>query len=324
MAVSRVAPLSPMLISVVVITYNRARSLRDTLDRLRAQEASGFEYEVVVVDNNSSDGTPDVVSAAQANGERRLRYCFEGRQGQGYARNTGVAAARGDVVAFTDDDVEPEPGWLAALAQAFDGYGADCAYGKVLPRWQAPPPAWLGAYFQSRLAMLDRGDEPLVVTSASQQFVCANMAARRARLVALGGFDVRLGNRGTRLGGEEDTELFERLLASGARIVYTPEAVVYHKVPAERMRPSYFRRWHFEHGTTSAYYLPSAKGRTVFGIPWWALRELAEHSAAYLASLGSSNAERRLMHQMRALYGLGLCAGKLRLALRGGNGSNAA
>ena len=309
-----------MLISVVVITYNRARSLRDTLDCLRVQDAAGFEHEVVVVDNNSSDGTRDAVAAAQAQGERRIRYCFEGRQGQGYARNTGVAAARGDVVAFTDDDVEPRPDWLAALARAFDRHGADCVYGKVLPRWQAPPPAWLGAYFQRRLAMLDRGDAPVVVTSASQQFVCANMAVRKERVVALGGFDVRLGNRGNRLGGEEDTELFERLLASGARIVYTPDAVVYHKVPVERMRLAYFRRWHFEHGVSTACYLPSANGRSVLGVPWWALRELAGHGAAYLASVGSLDAERRLMHQMRVVYGLGLVSGKLRMALRGEDG----
>ena len=155
----------------------------------------------------------------------------------------------------------------------------------------------------------------MVVTSTSQQFVCANMAVRKERLLALGGFDERLGNRGNRLGGEEDTELFERLLASGARIVYTPDAVVYHKVPVERMRLAYFRRWHFEHGASTARYLPSAKGRNLLGVPWWALRELAGHGAAYVASLGSSNVERRLMHQMRVVYGLGRVSGKLRLAL---------
>ena len=308
------------LISVIVCTYNRSRSLRETLDRLAAQQTDGFDYEVVVVDNNSTDDTKAAVASCEAVFSGRLRYVFEGRQGLSHARNAGVEAVRGDVVAFTDDDVEPRPDWLAALARAFDRHGADCVYGKVLPRWQAPPPAWLGAYFQRRLAMLDRGDAPVVVTSASQQFVCANMAVRKERVVALGGFDVRLGNRGNRLGGEEDTELFERMLASGARIVYTPDAVVYHKVPVERMRLAYFRRWHFEHGVSTACYLPSANGRSVLGVPWWALRELAGHGAAYLASVGSLDAERRLMHQMRVVYGLGLVSGKLRMALRGEDG----
>lgn len=300
-------------VTVVVCTYNRSQSLRRTLARLAEQRVDGFEYEVIVVDNNSRDDTRQAVTESQVAFGGRLRYLFESRQGQSYARNAGVGQARGEVVAFTDDDVEPEETWLSRLHATFSRFEADCVFGKVLPQWDAEPPPWLGPYFQHRLAMVDRGSETRVVTSARDQFVGANFAVRLVVLEHLGGFNIALGNRGDRLSGEEDTELFERLLTLGVRIVYTPEAVVHHHVQRERMSKRYFRRWHFEHGVAAAHVAAYAGGRHLFGIPLWAIRDFLSNLRAFTGGVIRSDQDRRLIAQMRLVYDLGLFAGCLGL-----------
>ena len=109
-----------MDLSVVICTYNRASSLAVTLEALLMQEATpSLRWEVVVVDNNSSDHTREVVEGFAARNEIRVVYTFEPNQGQSHARNTGVKVAHGDVIAFTDDDVIPERNWVAHLVAVF-------------------------------------------------------------------------------------------------------------------------------------------------------------------------------------------------------------
>ena len=126
------------LYSVIVCTYNRATSLRNTLTALAAQRTDGFDYEVLVVDNNSSDDTAQVVQEARARFGERFRSLVEPRQGKPYALNAGVAAARGAWLVFTDDDATAPPDWLRVIRETFKAQAADSVYGKVLPVWQAP------------------------------------------------------------------------------------------------------------------------------------------------------------------------------------------
>ena len=302
------------LISVIVCTYNRSQSLRETLGHLRAQETSGFDTEIVVVDNHSRDDTRAVVESLAPSFGGRLRYVYEARQGKPYALNTGVEAARGRLLAFTDDDVHPDQRWLRRLASAFEGFGADCVYGKVLPLWLGERPAWLSTYFLLRLGLLDYGDEPFLASSAQHLFIGANVALTREALIRMGPFNVNLGNQGRRMGGEEDTDLFERLLAAGARIAYAPDAVVYHNVPPERLRLGYFRKWHFDHGLVSAYVTPCEPGQGILGVPFWAIRKFLTHVQGYLIGVFVGDRERRLANEMRIIGDLGLFIekGKLR------------
>lgn len=302
------------LISVVVCTYNRSASLQQTLEALRAQQTDGFNYELLVIDNNSQDDTRVVVERAAPRFDGRLRYLFEGRQGQSPARNAGLAQARGDLIVFTDDDVLPEPGWLVALRTAIVTFKADCAFGKVRLRYLVPPPAWMGPYFLSRLAAIDRGDEARLVTSTRDQFVCANVALTRRLVDAIGGFNMELGDQGSSLGGEEDTEYFNRILAAGLRVAYTPHAVVHHTVGPDRMTVDYFRRWHYGHGMSAAHVTACPHGRGLFGVPFWALREALCHLGGWAAGLVSGRTEQRLMHAMKLIFYLGLVTGKLRPA----------
>src|SRR3954462_2981411 len=131
-------------VSAIVSTHNRCASLRRTLESLWSQELSdGCTYEVIIVDNNSTDATRSVVEGEIARGFPALRYLFEPRQGVSFGRNAGIAAARAPILAFTDDDNQVGPQWVATIKRLFDSHPELAAVGgKVLPKWPDPVPMW--------------------------------------------------------------------------------------------------------------------------------------------------------------------------------------
>ena len=131
-------------ISVIIATRNRAESLRDVLDSLARQDTAGkFSYEVLAVDNGSTDTTRRVIETLQPAFPVSLRYCYEGRTGKPWALNAGIQESRGKLLAFTDDDTVPESTWLFALWSCFQEERADALAGRILPLWTAPRPSWL-------------------------------------------------------------------------------------------------------------------------------------------------------------------------------------
>src|ERR1044071_912653 len=110
----------PYEITVVISTYNRSEMLGAAIESALGQESAGVRYEVIVVDNNSTDGTREVIEGYIKRGHENLRYVFEGRQGVSYARNTGIAEARAGIIAFADDDVRVSKDWVAKIKRTFD------------------------------------------------------------------------------------------------------------------------------------------------------------------------------------------------------------
>ena len=244
--------LTPMDVSVVVCTYNRAPSLGLTLRSLDVQVTPpDLTWEVVVVDNNSADATRTVVDAFAATARIRVRYLFEPRQGLSHARNTGIAHARGAILAFTDDDVRPGPDWVAGLTRALRETGADIVGGRILPAWDHPPPPWLVArpFLRGPLAIMEHAvPGPVVEATGIPNVWGANMAFRREVFDRVGLFDPRRGVTGRKLYRGEEVELVRRALAAGCRAVYDPRVVVWHRIAAGRMRRRYISRLYFELG----------------------------------------------------------------------------
>ena len=120
-------------VSVVIGTYNRCDVLRGALESLMNQDSGDTQYEVIVVDNNSSDDTRTIVENLRDKwGANNLIYCFERTQGVSYARNRGISLARGRLIAFTDDDITPARDWVASVRKGFEKFpNADCIGGKV-------------------------------------------------------------------------------------------------------------------------------------------------------------------------------------------------
>jgi glycosyltransferase involved in cell wall biosynthesis len=260
-----------MKYSLIIATYNRAAHLRDTLSSLAALRTAD-SWEAIVVDNNSTDETRAVVEEAAERFPVELQYLFEPEQGKSAAMNTGIRAARGDVLAFTDDDVRVEADWLDRAGEALDRHECDFVGGKVLPIWGGARPAWLpnsGGQHWAVIALLDYGAEPMELVNRSPLGV--NMAIRREAFARLGlWWDNRVGRQGNTLRGQETREWCMRARAAGLKGFYTPDMIVHHIVPHDRLNKRYFRRWMYWNGISRSI-LNAMSGMDIEG------REQATH-----------------------------------------------
>ena len=291
-------------IAVVLCTYNRAHLLGDAIAAILAQEGAP-SYEVVVVDNNSTDETPRVLEAFAASGA--IRVLREPAQGVSYARNRGIAATSAAILAFTDDDVRVEPDWVRSIAAAFAAHPeADMVGGRVEPDWQAEPPAWLAQAGRAPLALVDYGPDPFVVTPARPAcLIGANVAVRRRALERLHGFSARLQRVRDGIGSTEDHDLQIRLLESGAVARYDPRIAARAVVPPERLSKRYHRTWHQGHGRFYALMRdPSFERsrRAILGVPAHVYRSAITEAAAWAASLVRGRTARAFAHELKLRF----------------------
>lgn len=253
--------------SIIVCTYNRSGSLKRTLDCLsRLNTPEDLQWEVVIVDNNSIDDTRQLVES-----ERKrldfLRYEFESQQGLSHARNCGIGSAKGDILVFTDDDVCPEPDWLERIVSNMRESGCDACGGYIAPSWEKQPPSWLTERFYGFLAIKTDDGDPYRIDSRNNLPFGANMAFNKTVFEQVGLFDTSRGRKGNVLASGEDGEMFERILASGMKVMYFPDARVHHKIEAFRTEKTYFRRWRNQ----TSFNLAQSRGltgeRRLLGIP---------------------------------------------------------
>lgn len=277
--------MNPMDVTVIVCTYNRADSLRRTLEALAAQQVpAGVDWELVVVDNNSRDDTRATVERFALEAPLSVTYVFEAKQGVSYARNTGLSHSTGENIAFTDDDVLPAPDWVATLETLMAQSGADVIGGRILPKWPSPVPGWLARnkWLHANLALMDHEHPHRLSPKTTHPLIWgANMAFRRSIFDVIGLFDTRRGRIGSRLHGGEDVDIVERALAAGAHVLYDPRLVVWHHIPCERIRRRYFLRWYFQGGEGEALSQEVDAARTLLGAPLHRYRYAAMEIAGW-------------------------------------------
>ena len=257
-----------MNITVLLCTYNRCEYLAKALDSVAAQLLpDSVSWEVLIVDNNSTDQTRAVAEQYCRKYSGRFRYVFEPDQGLSRARNAGIREARGEIIAFIDDDVIAEPTWLQNLTYSLhDGRWAG-AGGRITPPPDFKPPDWLTVggprdLLGALLPLFDLGDEAGEMKTPPYG---ANMAFLKNMFEKYGNFRVDLGRCGNALLMGEDTEFGERLMAGGERLRYEPSAVIEHPVPEERLSKKYFRKWWFDFGRTRI--LERGARAPVLGLP---------------------------------------------------------
>jgi glucosyl-dolichyl phosphate glucuronosyltransferase len=232
-----------MKISVIICTYNRCQQLAAGLDSLAASMLPAcINWEVLVVDNNSTDKTRELVEACCGKHPGRFRYILETEQGKSHALNAGVRTAHGDILAFTDDDVIVEPTWLFNLTAPLQNCAWSGTAGRTLPQRGISLPKWV-SLSGSGLAPLGIFDRGSVAGEIAETPFGNNMAFRREMFDKHGLFRLDLGPRPGSAIRSEDTEFGQRLLSAGERVWYEPSAIVYHDVPECRLRKAYFRRW---------------------------------------------------------------------------------
>lgn len=295
-----------MNVTVLVCTYNRCQSLAKVLRSVASSVLpDSVGWNVLVVDNNSSDQTREVVEGFCQEHPGRFRYLFEQRQGKSYALNTGIREARGEVVALVDDDVIVEPTWLHNLTGALSSEEWAGSGGRTLPAQPFMPPNWLRINEPYNWAgilggLFDLGDNPCELRSPPYG---ANMAFRKTMFDKYGYFRTDMGPGAGSEIRNEDTEFGGRLLAGGERLRYEPFAIVYHPILKNRLQKDYFLTWWFDYGR--ALVRQEGKAPHVSGILTHYARMGAKLSIRTLRWMKSSNPERKFFWKCRVWMTVG-------------------
>ena len=231
-------------LSLVIATYNRAEQLMVTLGSVAMQSAEATTWECIVVDNNSADDTHQRVEAfKKKHSDLNIRYVFEQNQGLSHARNAGIKASRGDIVAFIDDDERIVEEFISAYIDLFNQHpDAMAAGGEIIAEYPTGRPRWMSRYTERPIA------NPMSFGNSVRLFPSGripgggNMAMRRRLFDCIGEFNTSLGRTGKRLLGGEESDLFERIAKHGHKVYYAPRAVMYHIIPHEKLTRDYFTR----------------------------------------------------------------------------------
>jgi glucosyl-dolichyl phosphate glucuronosyltransferase len=273
-----------MHVSVAICTWNRAALVRQTLEEFRRLRVPAHvSWELIVVDNNSTDSTAQVI--ADFADVLPIRYQFEGEPGHSAARNAAIRAASGELLLFTDDDVLVAPEWLEACVAAYQQFPDAAAFGGPIHPWfPIEPDPILAAAFP----MLARGfcgidyQHPLGPVDESVALIGANMAFR---LAAVGDqrFDLRHGvKQADHRGGGDEIDFVERLRERGHCIVWVPDMTLRHYVEPSRMSLAYLKRNTEGHGAFLIRKNGVGTAPLLFGAPRWAWKRAATEYARYI------------------------------------------
>jgi glucosyl-dolichyl phosphate glucuronosyltransferase len=250
-----------MKFSIIIPTVNRSSSLEITINSLLSLDFPPQDYEILIVDNGSTDSTEQVTKTAiESNVERQIKYHFEPIPGLLSGRHRGAFESKGDILVYVDDDIEADRGWLQAISEAFEDSDTHLVGGKNLPKYQSSPPDWLDAFWYRDgalcqcfyLSLVDFGDrlaeiDPLYVWGL-------NFSIRKETLFELGGFNPDTVPKSLqRYQGDGDTGLAWKVKAAGYKVIYQPTALVYHIVPNDRLNLDYLKERMYFAGVSDSY-----------------------------------------------------------------------
>ena len=230
-----------MKISVIVCTYKNPDQLRECLQSLITQTFPANEYEILVVDNNSNDESPEVVNSFSKQYDN-VKYFFESNQGLSHARNRGIRESTADIIAFTDDDALVDQQWIESLLSVFT-QSADiwAVGGKTIPLWRTERPDWLDDTLLPSLSIREYGDN-IRELIWPERMIGVNCSFRKEIFNIIGFFDVSLGRKGNILFDQEDIEIQKRIYGANKKIFYTPYAIVQHIITSQRTNSDYFMK----------------------------------------------------------------------------------
>lgn len=280
------------MISVIIPTRNRMDLLALAIHSLLSQTLGKEQFEVLIIDNGSTDNTSEVVSRF-ANKFPNFQYIHASEPGLHVGRHRGMLSAKGDVLVFADDDIEALPTWLESIDLAFKDQKVAMVGGNNFPLFVHPPPNWLkklweqpmlgGGHSLSALSILD-------LTGSSRKFSPylvwgCNFSIRKSVLLDAGGFHPDgMPQELIRFRGDGETHVSRHIVESGLKCVFHPGASVYHKVTPERMTFKYFRLRGFNQGVSDSYTalrnrdvnLPAVRRSLLSAATSWAWRKLKD------------------------------------------------
>ncbi len=242
-----------VLISAIICTHNRAGYLTKAIQSLIDQCTPKENYEIIIVDNCSTDATKEAVM--QFFGKANVRYLYEPTLGVTSARNTGWRNAQGKYIAYLDDDAIACPVWLDKILEVFKTVKPrpGCVGGKAVPIWEGTRPVWLSDWLLHGLAIIDWSDTPHVLTNISVEWlVSANIAFPREILENVGGFNTRLCRQGNNLLSNGEVFLEKQIIQQGYTCFYHPEIMISHHIFKSRLCQAWFKRRYYWQGISDA------------------------------------------------------------------------
>ncbi len=244
--------MSELQIAAIICTHNRDSYLGAAIDSLLQQQSDN--YEILVIDNASSDRTREVVESRL--GAPRLKYYYEPVLGLSVARNRGAEETNAPILAYLDDDAEASPQWLKVITQAYqENEKLAIAGGQVTLIWPEgiTPPKWISPDMAGGLGAYDLGEEVVYIDNPNLTPRGLNYSLRRTFLEEIGGFDPNLGRVGKNLLSNEELYMTELALKKGWQVAYLPDALVAHNVAPERTKPGWFLRRSWWQGVSECY-----------------------------------------------------------------------
>jgi glycosyltransferase involved in cell wall biosynthesis len=238
-------------VSIIIPTYNRSARLRPTVESLTAQKYPDDRFEIILVDNSSTDDTAKEI-ALLVHDFPRIRHLHERRRGAHWGRNAGATVSLGEILYFTDDDMIAEPDMLEKIVEPFAlKAGIGSVTGKVLPKWETEPPVWVLEHCKNQLLSLnDRGEGTIVSDEDPGIFSC-HQAILRDVFFRAGGF-----NPDTNAGefvGDNETGLNIKVKKLGYKFAYVGASVTHHIIPESRMTQDYLNSRFADQGFCDSY-----------------------------------------------------------------------
>lgn len=289
--------------SVVIPTYNRGKYLKDTLEALCNQDNPGCTYEVIPVDNNSTDETAELIEGFAKRSPIPIIYTIESRAGSAYARNTGFKQARGEIIGLIDDDIIVGRTWVREMTTAFRDSGVGAVGGKINLEWiNGSPPHWFAPY-QEWLGVLDYGDVKRTL-NYGEHINAGNYAIRKEVLFEAGGYPP-CDAPGDKLIGDGECGLNFSVWHQGKSIEWIPLAEVQHVNNAKGITIKYMRRRSKHHGMGGAYSFYRQDERTKLKTIKTLTVKLIQAANHYFRSLQQkSDIEKTLFHLFKYEYNI--------------------
>jgi len=249
------------VISIIIPTLNRANLLRPAIQSFCHQNFPSDQFEILVVDNGSTDNTRGITeSAINAFLSHKIRYIYEPEPGLLSGRHRGALDAKGELLTFVDDDIEADANWLQAIKESFDDSTVQIVGGRNLPKYELEPPEWLDWFWSDHsygkicgdLSLLDFGDQ---VREIDANYVWGlNFSIRKNALFELGGFHPDCVPKHLQyFQGDGETGLTQKANLKRYRAIYQPKALVFHSVSKDRMTHEYFDKRYFYQGVCDSY-----------------------------------------------------------------------
>lgn len=230
------------ILSIVICTYNREEFIGKTLLHLSQQSLSFDKFEVIIVNNNSTDRTEVICQEfIKSHPKMSIHYYLEAQQGHSYARNRGIKEASGEFITYIDDDAFVHPDFGSNIIRFFGEHtDVNAIGGKIIPVYQHGKPRWMSHYLLPLVSALDMGKQPKVF--GGRKFpVGANVSFRKSVFDRYGLFNVKLGRIGSGLMGGDEKEMIYRMKKNNELIFYVPDVVVEHVIPPKRLEMDYIR-----------------------------------------------------------------------------------